>query len=348
MTPFRIRAALVALTAAGLVVAALVRPAAPQSAAFRFVPIADGVYHAIGTGRLTVGCNGVVVVNANDVLVVDSHISPPAAAALREELQAVTPKPIRFVVNTHFHFDHAHGNEVYGPDVEIIGHEFTRAQLAAGASKSGRSYASFVGTLPAQIAGMKQRAAAAAAAERATLEAQIGIMERHYAASEAVRPTPPTLTLREVMTLYRGGREIRLLFLGRGHTGGDVIVHLPKERIIATGDLLAGQSPGYLGDAFLPDWIDTLEKLKAVDFGTVLPGHGDAFTGKERIEYWQAYLRDFWSQVQAQRKAGASPEEASTRIDLRRHAVHYPSIAQAGVNVNAVLRAYELLDGTAR
>jgi glyoxylase-like metal-dependent hydrolase (beta-lactamase superfamily II) len=348
MTPLRIQAALAALTAAGLVVAALAGPASTQSAAFRFVPITDGVYHAIGTGTMTVGCNGVVVMNTNDVLVVDSHISPPAAAALRDELEAITPKPIRFVINTHFHFDHAHGNEIYGPDVEIIGHEFTRAQLAAGASKSGRSYASFVGTLPSQIAQMKERASAADAAERATLAAQIGIMERHYAASEAVRPTPPTVTMREVMTLYRGGREIRLLFLGRGHTGGDVIVHLPKERIIATGDLLAGQSPGYLGDAFLPDWIDTLEKLKAVDFDTVLPGHGDAFTGKERIDYWQAYLRDFWSQVQAQRKAGVPAEEASTRIDLRRHAAHYPSIVQAGVNVNAVLRAYELIDGKVR
>jgi cyclase len=345
MTPLRIRLALGALTAAGLLVAILARPASTQSKAFNFVRISDDIYHAIGTGSVTVGCNGAVVINANDVLVVDSHISPPAAAALRDELKTITPKPIRYVVNTHFHFDHAHGNEIYGPEVEIIGHEFTRAQLASGASKSGRSYASFVGTLPAQVAQMKQRAASAYAAERAKLETQIGIMERHYKASEAVKPTPPTVTLRETMTLYRGGREIRLLYLGRGHTGGDVIVHLPRERIIASGDLLAGQSPGYLGDAYLPDWIATLEKLKSVEFDTVLPGHGEAFTGKAKIDNWQAYLRDFWSEAQAMQKAGVSAEDAAARIDLRAHAKNYASITQPGVNVNGVLRAYELIEG---
>jgi glyoxylase-like metal-dependent hydrolase (beta-lactamase superfamily II) len=345
MKPARIRLALVGLTAAGVAVAVLARPAASQSKAFNFVRIADDIYHAVGTGAMTVGCNGAVIINATDVLVVDSHISAPAAAALRDELKSITPKPIRFVVNTHFHFDHAHGNEIYGPEVEIIGHEYTRAQLAGGASKSGRSYASFVGTLPDQIAQVKQRAAAASAAERATLEAQAGIMERHYTASEAVTPTPPTVTLREALTLYRGGREIRMLFLGRGHTGGDVVVHLPRERVIATGDLLAGQSPGYLGDAYVLDWIATLEKLKSVDFDIVLPGHGDAFTGKAKIDQWQAYLRDFWSQAQASRTAGVSAEEASKRIDLRAHATSYPGIRQPGVNINGVLRAYELIEG---
>jgi cyclase len=344
MTPSRIRLALVALTAAGLVVAVLARPAATQSKAFNFVRITDDIYHAIGTGAMTVGCNGAVVINAADVLVVDSHISATAAAALRDELGAITPKPIRYVVNTHFHFDHAHGNEIYGPEVEIIGHEFTRAQLASGASKSGRSYAWFVGTLPAQIAQMQRRAASADPAERAKLEAQAGITERHYKASEAVRPTPPTVTLREAMTLHRGGREIRLLFLGRGHTGGDVVVYLPKERIVATGDLL-GPNPGYLGDAYPTEWVATLEKLKSVDFDIVLPGHGDAFKDKAKIDHFQAYLRDFWSQVQSTQKAGISAEAAAKQIDLRKHATNYPSLTQPGVNVNGVLRAYELIEG---
>jgi glyoxylase-like metal-dependent hydrolase (beta-lactamase superfamily II) len=313
--------------------------------AFNFVKIADDVYHAVGTSALTVGCNGAVVVNDSDVLVVDSHISPAAAWALREELKTVTPKPIRFVVNTHFHFDHAHGNEIYGRDVEIIGHEFTRAQLASGASKTGRSHAFFVGTLPAQIDQLEKRIAAAAdPAERAKLEAQLAVMKRHYVATQAVSPTPPTVTLTETLTLYRGGREIRLLHLGRGHTGGDVVVHLPKERLVVTGDLLTA-GPSYLGDGYFTEWIATLEKLRAVDFDTVLPGHGDAFKGKAKIDHFQAYLRDFWTQAQQQHKARVAAEEAARRIDLRAQSANYPAITQAGVNVNGVLRAYELLDG---
>lgn len=286
-----------------------------------------------------------MIINRDDVLVVDSHISPAAAWALREELKAITPKPIRFVVDTHFHFDHAHGNQIYGLDVEIIGHEFTRAQLAAGASKSGRSYALFVDTIPAQIQQLKQRVAGAAdSAERTKLASQLAVLERHYLATQAVTPTTPTLTLNQTMTLYRGGREIRLLFLGRGHTGGDVVVFLPKERVLATGDLLTA-GPSYLGDGYFAEWIATLEKLKTLDFDTVLPGHGDAFKGKAKIDHWQSYVRDFWSQVQQMHKSGVTADEASKRIDLRSHAADYPAITQPGVNVNGVLRAYELLDG---
>ena len=347
VTPTRIRLALAAGTSAALVAASLARPVETQVKAFNFVRIADDIYHAVGTGAMTVGCNGAVIVNADDVLVVDSHISPDVATALRDELKAITPKPIRFVVNTHFHFDHAHGNQTYGPGVEIIGHEFTRAQIASGESMRGRSYASFVGTLPAQIAQMKERAAAAPAAERSKLESQIDITERHYRATQAVKPVPPSVTMTNAMTLYRGGREIRLLFLGRGHTGGDVVVHLPKERVLATGDLL-GPNPGYLGDAYMTDWVDTLEQLKPLDFDVVLPGHGDAFRGKEKIDHWQAYLRDFWTQARQMHDAGVGAEDAARRIDLRPHAGHYPALTQAGVNVNGVLRAYELIEGKVR
>lgn len=358
-SPLQIRLALIVVAGAALAAANAARPQAGQQAnavrppgadytgnAFRFVRITDDVYHAVGTAAMTVGCNGAVVINANDVLVVDSHISPAAAWALREELKTITPKPIRFVVNTHFHFDHAHGNQIYGPEVEIIGHEFTRVQLASGGSKASRSYAAFVGTLPAQIEALEKRLAAIAdGQERTALERQLAVMQRHDRATQAVIPTPPTVTLSETMTLYRGGREIRLLFLGRGHTGGDVVVFLPKERILVSGDLLTF-GPAYLGDGYFTDWIATLDKLKGLDFDAVLPGHGEAFTGKAKIDHWQAYLRDFWSQAQAMRKAGVSAEEASKRIDLRAHAAHYPMITEAGVNVNGVLRAYELMDGT--
>ncbi len=352
--PLRIRLALLAFTGAALVAAT--QPLAGQPSpnarppgadytgkAFNFVKITDNVYHAVGSGAMNVGCNAAVVINDNDVLVVDSHISPAAAWALHEELKAITPKPIRFVVNKHFHFDHAHGNQIYGPDVEVVGHEFTRAQLASGGSKTSRSYAFFIESLPAQMSQLKQRIGAAAGAERSKLEAQLAVMERHYRATQAVVPTPPTVTLSEAMTLHRGGRETRLLFLGRGHTGGDVVVLLPNERIVITGDLLT-VGPSYLGDGYFTDWIATLEKLKALEFDTVLPGHGDAFKGKAKIDHFQAYLRDFWSQAQQMHKGGVTAEEASKRIDLRAQTPNYPTITQPGVNVNGVLRAYELLE----
>ena len=135
---------------------AVQRPKPPgaefRGEAFRFNRIQDGIYHAVGTGAISVGCNASVIVNDEDVLIVDSHSTPAAAWALAEQVKAITDKPIRYVVNTHFHWDHAHGNQVYGPGVEIVGHEFTRRMLAAGDSMRGRSYDMFIGGIPAQVA----------------------------------------------------------------------------------------------------------------------------------------------------------------------------------------------------
>ena len=314
--------------------------------AFTFNKIAEGVYHAVGTGNLVVMSNAAVIEGDHDVLVVDSHVTPGGAWALREELKAITPKPIRYVVNSHFHFDHSHGNQIYGPDVEIIGHEFARAQILAGKSIDSRAHDFFVGGVPNTIKNLEaRRANAKDQKERATIDAQLAIQRNHLEGTQAVTPVPPSVTLTHTMTLHRGSREIRIMHLGRAHTAGDVIVYLPEERIIATGDLLV-EGTSYLGDAFFEEWIATIDALKLVDFDTVLPGHGRAFMGKAKLDHWQAYLRDFWMQAQKFHMAGVPWEEAAKQVDLRGNAVNYPAIRSVGIVPNhGMLRAYEILDG---
>jgi glyoxylase-like metal-dependent hydrolase (beta-lactamase superfamily II) len=314
--------------------------------AFTFNKIAEGVYHAIGTGSIVVMSNAAIIEGDRDVLVVDSHVSPGGAWALREELKAITPKPIRWVVNSHFHFDHSHGNQIYGPEVQIIGHDFTYTQMAAGKSQDSPAREFFVGGVANTIKSLEDRIAAATDDKAtAAITEQLAIQRNHLEGTNAVKPTPPTMTLSQSMTLHLGAREVRLLFLGRGHTAGDVVVHLPKERIVATGDLLI-EGPSYMGDAFFTDWIQTIETLKGVDFETVLPGHGRSWTGKAKLDHWQAYLRDFWAQAQKFHKAGTPWEEAAKQVDLRGQAVNYPSIKAPGITPNhGMRRAYEVLDG---
>ena len=118
------------------------------------------------------------------------------------------------------------------------------------------------------------------------------------------------------MTLFGGDREIQIRYLGRGHTAGDVVVYLPKEKAVITGDLLTA-STSNMSDSYPVEWAATLEELKKLDFDTVIPGHGEAFTDKAKIDYFAAYLRDVWSTVSALKKQGVSAEEAAKRADLR-------------------------------
>lgn len=316
--------------------------------AFTFTEVVPGVYHAVGTGNLGVGCNASVIVNADDVMVVDTNLSPGAAWALREELKAITPKPVRYVVNTHWHWDHAHGNQIYGPDVTVISHEYTRAKLATGDSTRGRSYEMFITTgLPTRIADLKAKLGSATTADRAGLESQLAIAETQLAGTQAIRVAPPTLTFTDHLTLVRGGREIRLLYLGRAHTGGDIVVYLPKERAVITGDLLV-EGTSYIGDGFTADWPATLERLRALDFDVTLPGHGAPFRGKAKIDHFEAYLKDFRAQAEAFHKAGVSAQDAAAKMDMRTHAAHYPALTTPGVLWHGVARVYEELDGSAR
>jgi glyoxylase-like metal-dependent hydrolase (beta-lactamase superfamily II) len=148
------------------------------------------------------------------------------------------------------------------------------------------------------------------------------------------------------MVLYRGGREVQVHFLGRGHTGGDTMVFLPAERIVFTGDFFEGRPGGgvlsYLGDAFIDEWPASLERLKALDFEVIVPGHGAPLRERKQIEDFQNYLRDFWRQASALRAQGVTAEQAPERIDLSKYAPQYgPRVAHP--DARAVLRAYELL-----
>lgn len=313
--------------------------------AFRFNQVKEGVYHAVGTGALSVVGNGAVIVNDNDVIVVDDHISPAAAWVLLEELKDITDKPVSTVINTHFHFDHAHGNQIFAPSVDIIGHEFTREMLLGGKSLQMPLYRNYLAGIPGQIDSLNKRIAAESdAAARAKLQQQLQVAESNAAAQAELKATPPNVTLRTQMTLHRGAREIQVRFLGRAHTAGDVVVYLPRERVVITGDMLT-TGLSNMSDAFVNEWVITLEELKKLDFETVLPGHGDAFTDKAKIDYFQAYLRDVWTEVARLKQQGVSAEEASKRADLTRHKERFPTIQGPGVPIIGVARIYELLDG---
>jgi cyclase len=342
------RSALLVVIGAMFVVAVAAQSRQPAGTAhngkaFKFNKVKEGIYHAVGTGSLAVVGNSSFIVNDNDVIVVDDHVSPAAAWVLLEEIKEVTNKPVTTVINTHFHFDHAHGNQIFAPNVQIIGHEFTRRMLLSN-SIGMPLYRNYVTGLPGQIDGMKKRIASEAdAAAKTKLQTQLQVAENNLASQKELKPTPPNVTLSTQMTLYRGSREIQIRFLGRGHTAGDVVVFLPNEKVVMTGDFLTSGLSN-MSDSYPEEWVTSLDALKKLDFDSVLPGHGDAFTDKAKIDYFQGYLRDVWSEVSRLKKEGVSTEEAAKRADLTKHKDHFP-IQGPGVPPIAATRIYDLIDG---
>src|SRR5580700_11083350 len=251
-----------------------------QGSAYKFEKIADGVYYATGIVP-GLGSNNVVLVNDTDVLVVDTGTSPAAARAFVEDIKKLTDKPIRYVVNTHWHYDHTDGNQIFGPEVQIIATDYLYQMLATVDVLHREPFlTSQVTTLSARVDALTgQIAAEGNAQQKAALQKDLADAQRLQQQNNEIKVTPPNIHYSTKMVLNRGGREIDMLFLGRGHTGGDTVVFLPKERIVCTGDLMESRL-AYMGDAFFSEWITTLEALKKLDFALGLPGHGTPFRDK--------------------------------------------------------------------
>jgi cyclase len=313
------------------------------SGAHRFEKVADGIYYATASGTMTVGANSPVILTDTETIVIDSEITPAAARALVADIKAITDKPVRYVIDSHYHYDHSHGNQIFGPDVQVIGHENTRKRMLTNVLEQ-YTYLSSVEPVPARVEALRKRIGDEKdPQQKEALERQVANQLSYLEQVKETRVTPPNVTLDRRMTLHRGGREIQLLYLGRGHTDTDVVVYLPKERIVCTGDLMESVI-SYMGDAYAEEWPATLDRLKALDFDTVMPGHGVVFKGKARIEAFQRYVREVLKQTMDLRKAGVSAEAAAQRIDMTAFAPDFPQIRAVGIDPAAVRRIYALAD----
>ena len=325
---------------------------------YKFEKIADGVYYATAEFNGTrfpfgsnpfFGSNNVVIVNDNDVLLVDTGTTPRAARAFVADIKLLTDKPVRTVVNTHWHYDHTDGNSIYGPDVQIIATEAVRQAIETFDVLHNEPFRTSTHTAgPILIDNYKKQIAVQndprlkAALEKNLADAEESLKEFEHDVTE-IKPTPPTLTYTNKLVLHRGSREIDLLFLGRGHTAGDTVVFLPKEHIVCTGDLMESRI-AYMGSAYFDEWLTTLDALKRLDFAVDLPGHGAPFTDKGLITAFQSYLTDLLAQVAKLKAQGISADEAAKRVDLTSHAKAFPDILGPGAETRGVRRVYAWMD----
>ncbi|MBN2369014.1 MAG: MBL fold metallo-hydrolase, partial [Vicinamibacteria bacterium] len=228
------------------------------------------------------------------------------------------------------------------PDAVTIGHEATRAGLALGLQQP--TLAGNLQGMPGRVADLRARAEAETDKEkRATLLGQSAAWEAYRRQLAAHVQSPSRLTFNDHLTVWLGRREVRIIHLGRGHTAGDTVVYLPAERVLCSGDLFNGYI-GYMGDAYVDEWADTLDRLAQLDFRIVIAGHGAPFEGKDAIAPVQACMRDLWRQAEKLKNAGLSAHDAAGRIDLRAHSSRFPQLLKPGYDRLAVERIFQVID----
>ena len=299
---------------------------APPPAGFTIERLADGVYAAVRRepAGFIFQSNSVFLIGPDDVIVVDTQFTLAATREVLAALRELTPKPVRFVIHTHGHDDHVTGNQVYReafPGVQFVASTAMRRDMAgdgarnrAAYAKSARGTAAFLGDLLARDRDLGGRAMDAE--ERLSYASDSTLVGLYAAEAAVVRPILPTITFEDSLTLYQGDRAVQLLCLGRGHTGGDVVVRLPRENIVAAGDLVVWPVPTVGTTSFPLDFPATLGQLLALEPSILVPGHGPVMRDDSYVRRVKGLLESLAAQVEAAVARGDSLEQARKAVRL--------------------------------
>jgi glyoxylase-like metal-dependent hydrolase (beta-lactamase superfamily II) len=276
------------------------------------------------------GANAALIINDSGVIVIDSHSSPASSATLIDAVKSLTDKPIRYVINTHWHVDHHSGNEAYLEDdatnVDIIAHEHTREDiptLGRGQYEQTAPYR----TMPLDGAAETLQKGTAANGEpltdpqRHAIEKFHAAQEDFIATGEAFEFTLPNLTIDKSLTLYGDPYTVQVMYLYPAHTRGDVVVYVPQQKVLIVGDLLT--KPILWNWASYPqDYIKTLTALEALDIDKILIGHGGPIlVGKDYLTTVRQVMESMVAFSKAAQGEGLSVgqavEKAASDIDIQ-------------------------------
>ncbi|HEX8920983.1 MAG TPA: MBL fold metallo-hydrolase [Pyrinomonadaceae bacterium] len=293
---------------------------------FEVQKLADGVYAVIRKEPpgLMFDANNLFIIGEQEAIVVDSNFSLASTREVLAALRKLTDKPVRYVVNTHWHDDHITGNQVYReafPQVEFIGQESAAADMAAVGAKNRKGLQenapNLIKLFRGQVRDNKNLAGKVLTEEeRASYLKDARLLERYFESIPALQIIPPTLTIKDRLTLYRGARRIEILHLGRGHTPADLVVYLPHEGILATGDLVVHPVP-LVGSTSLPaDYSATLARLLELKPKVIVPGHGSVMRDDLYVRQMIRLLNSIKQQTEAAVKRGETLEQARKSVNL--------------------------------
>jgi cyclase len=294
---------------------------------FEVQKLAEGVYAVIRKDLpgLMVDANNVFIINDEDVMVIDANGAPAITREVLAALRKLTDKPVKYVINTHYHDDHIRGNQVYReafPGVEFIGHAFSRDYLPSQGATNRQGFLEGAPKFANDIRDLLKNnksllGGQLAAEERASLESDLRLIDLVLSEGAQAKTVLPTVTIKERLTLHRGNRVIDILHLGSGHTAGDVIVHLPQEGILITGDLVVSPIP-LVGNpqSHIGEWASTLERLCELHPKVIVPGHGAVMRDDAYVKQLAGLFASIKQQTDAAVARGETLEQARKSVNL--------------------------------
>jgi glyoxylase-like metal-dependent hydrolase (beta-lactamase superfamily II) len=281
--------------------------------------LAEGIYlfRAPSTLDLWTSSNTVVVVNDSDVVVFDSNARASTSRMVIAEIRKITTRPVRMLINSHWHMDHWLGNAAYAdafPGLQIIATTETRdymARLPLQFFINSAGVARAQAALDTAIATGKASDGTPLTAERRR-QLENNLAESTALATEltAMRQVLPTVTFQDTMRFRRGGREFRL-FSATGDASGSTVLYLPAERLLVTGDVLVrqengeGAQPWTTNSYKIAPWLASLRAMEALDVAIIVPGQGPALRDKAYLRLTIALYESIIRQVHAALEKGA-------------------------------------------
>jgi cyclase len=298
--------------------------------------ISDGVYSFIApeSDSGVVQSNCTVIIGEDAVLVVDTGQFPTLAERMVADIKQITSKPVRYIVNTHWHFDHVWGNGVFRvayPGVAIISTEYARELVE---SESPKYIANQPATNTKQAADLRKLVAdgkltdgrALTDETKKSLNHSADTLERINKEIALTINTPPTIGFEKELTINLGKREVKVMWLGRANTGGDAIVWVPDAKLLMTGDTVVYPAPFAFG-SYMSEWPVTLQKMIDLNPAIIIPGHGivmrDTSYLKTLIEVFQA----LFAQVKAAAAQGLSLDEIRKQVTMEDYEQRFESFA---------------------
>ena len=222
-----------------------------------FTEIGDGLYAFTAEGDPNSG----VIIGDDSVMIIEAQATPRLAQKVIDCVRTVTDKPITHLALTHYHAVRVLGASAFGAP-NIIMSDVARSMIVERGQEDWDS--------------------------------EFGRFPRLFEGHESIPGlTWPSTVFSQSMSVYLGNRRVDLMHLGRAHTAGDIVIHVPDQNVMFTGDIVEYHSACYCGDGHFNDWGDTLDAIRYFDVDAIAPGRGDALIGKEMVNKAIENTRDF-------------------------------------------------------